>query len=204
MLLNYFCPHLPLHFTTTHCLSLPLQRVSDNGTSIINVIELLLSSSSSPLHYHTLSISTIAESKWQWHINNECHWTTFVFIFLSTSLLHIVYLYHCRWVSENGTSIMNVIELFLSSSSSPLHNHTLSISTNSASKWQWHINNECHWTTFVFIFLSPLHYHTLSISTNSASKWQWHINNECHWNTFVFIFFSTSLPHIVYLYHCSQ
>ncbi|CAI8033936.1 hypothetical protein GBAR_LOCUS19128, partial [Geodia barretti] len=53
-----FCLHLPLHFTTTHCLSLPLQRqrVSDNGTLIVN----LLSSSSSPLHYHTLSISTTA------------------------------------------------------------------------------------------------------------------------------------------------
>ncbi|CAI8033935.1 hypothetical protein GBAR_LOCUS19128 [Geodia barretti] len=49
-----FCLHLPLHFTTTHCLSLPLQAVS---------------------------------------FNSECY---FVFIFLSTSLPHIVYLYHCR------------------------------------------------------------------------------------------------------------
>ena len=160
MLLKY-C--LPLHFTTTHCLSLPLQPVSDNGTSKVNVIEILLSSSSSPLHYHTLSISTTAGSKWQWHINSEC---------LNYFCLHLPLHFtttHClslplQRVSDNGTSKVNVIEILSS---------------------------------------SPLHYHTLSVSTTAASKWQWHVKSECYWNTFVFIFISTSLPHIVHLYHCS-
>ena len=43
--------------------SLPLQPVSDNGMSIMNVVELMVSSSFPPLHYHTLSISTAAASK---------------------------------------------------------------------------------------------------------------------------------------------
>ena len=203
MSLNYFCLHLPLRLTTTHCLSLPLQYVSDNGTSIMNVIELLLSSSSSPLHYHTLSISTTAVSKWQWHINNECHWTTFVFIFLSTSLPHIVYLYHCsskwQWHINNECHWTTFVFIFLSTS---LPHIVYSLPLQVVSDNGTSIMNVIE--LLLSSSSSPLHYHTLSISTTAVSKWQWHINNECHWTTFVFIFLSTSLPHIVYLYHCRE
>ena len=111
MSLNYFCFHLPLHFTTTHCLSLPLQSVSDNGTSIMNVIELLLSSSSSPLHYHTLSISTTAGGN-----DNDTSIMNVIELLLSSSSspLHYLISLPLQDVSDNGIFIVNAIELLLS------------------------------------------------------------------------------------------
>ena len=76
-----------LHFTTTLCLSLRLQPVSDNGISIMIVIELMVSSSFPPLHYHTLCISTAqGVSDNGTSIMNVIE--LIVFIFPSTSLPH--------------------------------------------------------------------------------------------------------------------